>query len=649
MVEFLSYEGSFTAASGPAAGMTSVAIPVEETSTTPVGFSLQRTGSGCEASDFTWTGPLAASSGALNAGQAYDATLCGDDPPPPPVVITKIYDIQGAGHISPYVGQQVTTEAVVTAVAFDGYYVQDPLGDSDDATSDGIFVFVGAAGAKPAIGDLVRLQDIVQEFIPGGAGTGNLSITELTAPAITVLSNGNTLPSPVVVGTGGRIPPNVLVISGAETPVNLQTVPGVFNPAVDGIDFYQSLEGMRVTVQDAVAVSALRRFGNFTSELFTLSDNGANVAPATARTARGGINLQSHPDNLGDQNPERVQIQFDASPQFAGTLYPGTAPLIKVGDRLGDLTGMMSYDFGNFEVRLTEAASVVTPSAIGPETTALAGDKHKLTIATYNVLNLSPDASDDAQQATLAEHIVDHLSPDIIALQEVQDNSGETDDGVTAASLTLILLANAVAAAGGPAYQFIDVPPANNSSGGVPGGNIRSAYLYNPERVQVREISSLTSTALALLGVSDPDAFAGSRAPLLVEFQFQGQKVTIINNHLSSPSGSSRIFGGPQPFSQNAEATRGKRQTKSSRHCTSSPPNCADRVHPDGRPGIPARWNPSDRNGRSTGRLARGRHLRSMRSSVRNRDPCLVHALASVLWPRIRERHPGPVQRRSVG
>src|SRR6185436_9316816 len=46
VVEFLSYEGSFVAASGPATGMTSTDIGVREIASTPLGQSLQRTGSG---------------------------------------------------------------------------------------------------------------------------------------------------------------------------------------------------------------------------------------------------------------------------------------------------------------------------------------------------------------------------------------------------------------------------------------------------------------------------------------------------------------------------------------------------------------------------------------------------------------------------
>jgi 2',3'-cyclic-nucleotide 2'-phosphodiesterase (5'-nucleotidase family)/endonuclease/exonuclease/phosphatase family metal-dependent hydrolase len=474
----------------------------------------------------------------LAAGKAVQAET--------PVV--TIMEIQGEGHVSPFVEQKVTTEGVVTAIAFNGYYVQDPVGDENPATSDALFVF--KTGSKPAVGDLVEVTDTVTEFIPGGAATGNLSTTQMSFPAITVLSSGNPLPAPVVIGSSGRIAPAVDVITKSERPVNLQDVPGVFNPDNDGIDFYESLEGMLVTVEDAVAVSATRTFSPFSSELFTLTNNGANIAPSDARTARGGINLQPDPDNDGDQNPERVQIQFD------GTLYPFPVPAIAVGDRLGDVTGVVGYSFGNFEVNAT-AEVTVTSGGLGVETTSLAPEKKQVTVASYNTLNLSPDASDDNQRATLASQIVNNLgAPDVIALQEIQDNSGEDDDGTTAADQTLQALVDAIAAAGGPAYDFFDVAPGDGTSGGVPGGNIRNAFLYKPDRLKLVDFVSLTPDVLAEIGVGNPDAFFGTRNPLLATFKFQGKEFTVINNHLTSRFGSTPVFGGPQPFVQAGEVER---------------------------------------------------------------------------------------------
>jgi hypothetical protein len=69
VVQFLSYEGAFTATDGPASGMTSLDIGQSESSSTPVGYSLQLSGSGYQYSDFSWAGEAINSFGALNASQ----------------------------------------------------------------------------------------------------------------------------------------------------------------------------------------------------------------------------------------------------------------------------------------------------------------------------------------------------------------------------------------------------------------------------------------------------------------------------------------------------------------------------------------------------------------------------------------------------
>jgi predicted extracellular nuclease len=310
---------------------------------------------------------------------------------------------------------------------------------------------------------------------------------------------------------------------------------------------------MRVVVRAPVAVSPTRTFSAVSSELFTLADGGQDAEPKQDRTGRGGIALGADPDNRGDQQPERVQIQFD------GTLYPGNVPSVAVGDRLGGVTGVVGYNFGNFEVNATEVVQVF-PSGLGAETTKLIGGRRELTVASYNVLNLSADASDDIQRALLAAQIVGRLrSPDIIALQEIQDNNGEqggAGNTETDASQTLGKLAAAIVAAGGPPYAFADIAPAANTSGGAPGGNIRVSFLYRTGRVELVNLESVTPAVLTAIGSPDASAFTDSRNPLAGTFEFQGERLTIVDNHFSSRSGSTPIFGAIQPFVQVGEQAR---------------------------------------------------------------------------------------------
>ncbi len=71
VVQFLSYEGTITAAGGPAAGLTSQNLPVSETNSTAPGTSLQLTGTGSQYAHFTWAESAGQTFGACNHGQTF--------------------------------------------------------------------------------------------------------------------------------------------------------------------------------------------------------------------------------------------------------------------------------------------------------------------------------------------------------------------------------------------------------------------------------------------------------------------------------------------------------------------------------------------------------------------------------------------------
>ena len=110
-------------------------------------------------------------------------------------------------------------------------------------------------------------------------------------------------------------------------------------------------------------------------------------------------------------------------------------------------------------------------------------DKDELSIASYNVENL--DAVNDAERMpAIARQIIDNLrSPDILALNEMQDNDGEGPGG-PAGDQTWQALVDAISAEGGPDYEYRQIDPVHNADGGAPNANIRVGFLFNPERVQ---------------------------------------------------------------------------------------------------------------------------------------------------------------------
>ncbi len=452
---------------------------------------------------------------------------------------TAIHTIQGATHISPFNGQSVRTLGIVTAKSTNGFWMQDPTPDADDATSEGIFVFTSSAPAV-SVGDSVSVSARVQEFRPGGVSNGNLTTTELASPTVSVLSTGNTLPAPTVVGTGGRVPPDTVIEDDASSG-NVETS-GVFDPAQDGLDFYESLEGMRVQLNDAVAVGPTdTAFG----ETPVIGDDGAN---ASVRTYRGGILLRPN-----DANPERVTLDDLLTP----------VPNVNVGDHFsGPVVGVMDYNFGNpfLEVTstgLTRIADGVTREVTDPV------QPGQLAISTFNFENLAPD-NPQSKFDGLASLIVNNLrSPDLIAGEEVQDSSGATDNGVVDASQTLSKLVDAVVAQGGPRYAWREIDPVDDADGGQPGGNIRQVFLFRTDRglsfVDRPGGDSTTPNAVTGSGASTQllyspgriapgdSAWSASRKPLAGEFDYRGHKLFVIANHFNSKGGDDPLRGRFQP------------------------------------------------------------------------------------------------------
>ncbi|MEZ5314292.1 MAG: hypothetical protein R2862_11945 [Thermoanaerobaculia bacterium] len=105
-------------------------------------------------------------------------------------------------------------------------------------------------------------------------------------------------------------------------------------------------------------------------------------------------------------------------------------------------------------------------------------------LATLNLENLSIANGADRMPA-FGRVLTDELgAPAIVALEEVQDDSGPANDGVVTAERTSRVPVAAIRAAGGPRYEATWIDPENNRDGGQPSGNIRIALLFDPARVE---------------------------------------------------------------------------------------------------------------------------------------------------------------------
>ena len=91
---------------------------------------------------------------------------------------------------------------------------------------------------------------------------------------------------------------------------------------------------------------------------------------------------------------------------------------------------MVNYSFGNFEVLLSSAPTVVIPSLLTKEITTVIGTSDKLTVATLDLDNIDP--GDGASRFTdFANMIVTNLlSPDVRNCSTIQDNNGPTNNAV---------------------------------------------------------------------------------------------------------------------------------------------------------------------------------------------------------------------------
>jgi predicted extracellular nuclease len=476
-----------------------------------------------------------------------------------------IHDVQGTSHLSPYSGQSVAVDGVVIAERGSNVWLQDPAPDADPATSEGILVFGSVVANAVVAGDLVRVRGTVTEFRPGctpscaptSSAFDNLTITEIAAPGLSATKLGTApIPAATVIGAGGRMPPTQVIENDAESG-NVETS-NTFDPAQDGIDFYETLESMLVQVNNPVVVGPRNNFG----EILVLADDGGG---AGVRTVRGGIVVRDvDPGSVGDYengdfNPERIMLDdlFMATPMVDVADHFTTAP-----------AGVMTYDFANFKIAVTSVLTAVD-GGLQREVTRAPLDR-EIVVGTYNVENLDPIDGSFARHADL---IVNHLrSPDLIAIEEIQDNNGATNDAVTDASVTWNTLIAAIQAAGGPVYEYRQIDPVDDQDGGEPGGNIRVGFLFRTDRGlafidrpgggPTTPTTVIDTAAGARLSSSpgrvDPlnPAFNSSRKPLAGEFRIRGKKVFVIANHFSSKGGDDPLFGRHQPPQRSSEVAR---------------------------------------------------------------------------------------------
>lgn len=475
----------------------------------------------------------------------------------------SIHDIQGATHVSRHAGSLARdVRGVVTCVRAHGFFMQAPEPDGDARTSEGVFV---ATSGRPTVtaGDVVRVTAAVRERRASCPGCANgpagvqshLSVTELEATrALTVLSRAHALPAPERVGRLGRVPPERVASAATSAAVDDPGRP--LAPQRDAVDFFESVEGMLVEVENSTVVGPTVRAGG-RSVLALFPDLTASGAQ---RTAAGGVLLSET-----SVNPQRLLLVSTAEVPL---------PSATVGDRFERaIRAVVDYRSGQFELVPCAALPPLMRAGTVRETSTLpAPGTEELRVSVLNAHNL---AATDAPQrfSALAELISVHLgSPDLLALLEVQDDNGAHDDAWVGAEQTLLRLTSAIRDAGGPAYSARSIDPRDDSDGGEPGGNVRPVLLFRTDRGLTftdRPGASAETVNSVVDGPGSPQlafnpgrvaprasAFVGSRKPLAAELTVRGRRLFVVVVHLTSKLGDSSPFDRFQPPQQRSSQRR---------------------------------------------------------------------------------------------
>lgn len=438
--------------------------------------------------------------GANVADGQGQATIVNDD-----FVLTPIHDIQGPGASSPIVGAVVHTTGIVTGRKSNGFFLQAPDAevDADPATSEGVFVFTGAApGAAAAVGNRVRVSGTVIEFVPA-SDPGQAPLTEI----------------------GGS--PTVALLDAPATPVLPTPIALTANfPSPEGpLDQLERVEGMLVTIPEATVVAPTQGFTNEANATGTGNGQFSVVVAGVRRPFREpGIQAPDSPPGGGsippiprwDFNPELIAVDSDA--------LGAPARDLSVDARLAGMTGPLDYAFRRYTVLPSPLVAYAVEPGAAPRAAAAPADPRAVTIAAYNLERFFDTVNDPAigetvltaaaferrlQKASLG--IREFLrTPDILATVEVENLS-------TLQTLADRINADAVTA-GRPDPRYVPYLVEGNDVGGIDVGFLVSTAPV-ADGVPRVEVSSVIQVGKDTLW-TEPDggsALLNDRPPLALD------------------------------------------------------------------------------------------------------------------------------------
>jgi uncharacterized protein len=458
---------------------------------------------------------------AMAADVSWTFTIAASDPCTLPY--TPIYTIQGSGMATPLAGQVVTTFGVVVgdyegpAPALRGFYLQDPEGDGDPETSDGIFVFNGSNN-DVELGDLVRVTGTAAEF-----------------QNQTQLSNASNL---VSCGTGASVAPVDVTLPFASA------------------EYLERYEGMLVRLHQTLTVTEHFQLGRFGQVVMSSGGRLAqptNVttpgADALALQAANNLNRIIVDDALNNQNPDPILFGRGGNPLSATNTLRG-------GDTATGIVGVMTYTWagnaasGNaYRVRPVNALGGGVPEfeAVNERPDAPDDVGGTLKVGALNVLNYfntfsgcTNGVGGAATNCRGADNLVEFdrqwpktvaaivgMDVDVLALIEIENDGYGPDSAI--AHLTDRL--DEATAPG--TWAFIDADAGTGMVNSLGTDAIKVGFLYRPAAVTPVGATAALNTE-AFVNGGDP---APRNRPALAQAFMQnsnGEVFVAVSNHLKS-------------------------------------------------------------------------------------------------------------------
>ncbi len=447
---------------------------------------------------------------------------------------TAIAAIQGSGPTAAITGT-VTTQGVVVgdyegpSPALRGFYIQDPLGDGDAATSDGIFVF-------NADSDSVSLGDVVRVTANAGEYQGQ---TQLASVA-----------SIEKCGTGTVSPTDVFL-------------------PFDSADAPERYEGMLVRFPQNLVVTEHYQLGRFGQIVMSGDERllqptmvAAPGADALAVQAANDLNRIIVDDALNDQNPDPIHFGRDGNPLSADNTLRG-------GDAASGIVGVMTYTWSGNSAS-GNAWRVRPVNALGGGVPQFHADNARpdgapelsgtLRVASFNLLNYfntfdglpdrvnncsfgvggaaadcrGADTEDEfARQAAKTVNAILGLEADIVGVMEVENDGYGADSALH----DLVERLNAATAPG--TYAYIDADAAAGRVNALGSDAIKVGLLYQPARVTPLGTAVLDSGAFGLFNTVSEGVIGRNRPALAQAFRAaEGGTFTVVVNHLKSKGSS---------------------------------------------------------------------------------------------------------------